>query len=463
MDNFIFYLGIFGLVILVSALLSRAVERTPLSQAMVFVALGLLLGPSVLGWVHFDLESPVIEGVLLLTLVLVLFIDGTKISPGELRTDWVLPARALGPGILLTVLLIAGSAIVLLEMEPLQALLLAFILAPTDPVLISAILEDERIPRKVRQALSVESGLNDGVAISAVLLFIGLMSIRGGADLSGQVTTFAAQLGLGPLVGIAVGFAGVRGLVWVRDRVGLRREYEAIYPLGLAFVAYAAATAVGGSGFLAAFVAGVTASSLDAELCDCFHEYGEATGHMLMMLAFVLFGSSLVGMNLSALNWRSAAFIVLLFFVARPVAIFLAMVRAPASRAAKGFIAWFGPRGMASIVLSILPVAAGLPGGEEIFALTSLMVLASIILHGISAAPLAGWYARRSEARTLPEQLVARLQPGIEGGAARSFLYASIFWLTIPVLRGLMAVLHMACPREVVPWWGSHNPAFDRI
>ncbi len=416
MEGFVFYLGIFGVVIVVSALLSRAVERTLLSLVIVFVALGLLLGPLGLGWVHFDLDSPVIEGVLLLTLVLVLFTDGTRINLGDLRTDWVLPARALGPGILLTILLVAGAAIALLGLDPLQALLLGVILAPTDPVLVSVILEDERIPRKVRQALSVESGFNDGVAISAVLLLIDLLSIRGGVNLTGQVATFAAQLGLGPLLGLAVGFAGVRALKWVRDRVGLRQDYESLYSLGLAFAAYAAATAVGGSGFLAAFVAGVTSSSLDVELCDCFHEYGEVTVRMLMMLTFVLFGSSLVGMSLPALNWRNAAFIAVLFFVARPVAIFLAMIRAPASLAARGFIAWFGPRGVASILLSILPVAAGLPGAEEIFALTGLVVLASVVLHGISAAPLAGWYAQRSEPRTLPEQLVARLQPGTEGG-----------------------------------------------
>jgi len=388
MEELTLYLGIFGLVILISALLSRAVERTPFSQTIVFVALGFLLGPSALGWLHFDVESPVIEGVLLLTLVLVLFTDGTKIKPEELRTDWVLPARALIPGILLTVLLIAGAAIVLLGLDPLLALLLAVILAPTDPVLVSTILEDERIPRKVRQALSVESGLNDGIAISAVLLIMDLLSIRGGNNLGSQVATFAAQLGLGPLVGIVVGLAGVRALEWVRKRVGLRQDYESLYPLGLAFAAYSAATAVGGSGFLAAFVAGVTASSLNVELCDCFHEYGEATARMLMMLTFVLFGSSLVGTSLPALDWQSVAFIAFLLFVARPVAIFLAMIRAPASLAAKGFIAWFGPRGVASIVLSILPLAAGLPRGEEIFALTSLVVLASVILHGVSAAPL---------------------------------------------------------------------------
>jgi len=408
MEELTLYLGIFGLVILVSALLSRAVERTPFSQTIVFVALGFLLGPSALGWLHFDVESPVIEGVLLLTLVLVLFTDGAKIKPDELRTDWVLPARALIPGILLTVLLIAGAAIVLLGLDPLLALLLGVILAPTDPVLVSTILEDERIPRKVRQALSVESGLNDGIAISAVLLIMDLLSLRGGNNLGGQVATFAAQLGLGPLVGIIVSLAGVRALEWMRKRVGLRQDYESLYPLGLAFAAYSVATAVGGSGFLAAFVAGVTASSLDVELCDCFHEYGEATARMLMMLTFVLFGSSLVGMSLPALGWQSIAFIAFLFFVARPVAIFLAMIRAPASLAAKGFIAWFGPRGVASIVLSILPVAAGLPHGDEIFVLTSLTVLASVILHGVSAAPLAKWYGRQGATHTLPEQLVTQ-------------------------------------------------------
>jgi NhaP-type Na+/H+ or K+/H+ antiporter len=182
MEGFVFYLGILRPVVLMSALLSRAVERTPLSQTIVFVALGLLLGPPVLGWIHFGLESPVIEGVLLLTLVLVLFADGMKIIPGELRTDWVLPARALGPGILLTVLLMTGAASVLLGMGPLQALLLAFILAPTDTVLISAILEDERIPRKVRQALSrvpiefTERGISQDAQALADLEALGVMT-----------------------------------------------------------------------------------------------------------------------------------------------------------------------------------------------------------------------------------------------------------------------------------------------
>ncbi len=243
MEELTLYLGIFGLVILISALLSRAVERTPLSQTIVFVALGFLLGPSVLGWIHFDVESPVIEGVLLLTLVLVLFTDGAKIKPDELRTDWVLPARALIPGILLTVLLITGAAIVLLGLDPLLALLLGVILAPTDPVLVSTILEDERIPRKVRQALSVESGLNDGIAISAVLLIMDLLSLRGGNNWGGQLATFAAQLGLGPLVGIFVGLVGVRALEWMQTRVGLPPSSAPLHPLASASAASSPAPA----------------------------------------------------------------------------------------------------------------------------------------------------------------------------------------------------------------------------
>lgn len=400
--------AVFALVavlLTVSALAAGVVERAPLSFPMIFVALGFALGPRGLEAMHLDVHSPQLETIATLTLALVLFLDAVNLEFARERKEWLVPALALGPGTVLVVAIIAGAGMLLLDMPLVIALLLGSVLASTDPVVLRDVVRDRRLPSSVRQALRVEAGTNDVVVLPLVIV---LAAIAGGdAGSAGDWVLFALQLlVLGPLAGFAVGAIGAELMSKADARFGIRREYQALYGIGLVLGAYAAGVAVGGDGFLAAFAAGFAVTILDRELCDCFLEFGEAAAEMAMLLAFVMFGVVLSeSLGLLPL-WPSVALAATALLVARPLALglLLSLRGVSLSRPARAFIAWFGPRGLNSLLFALLVVVAGVPNSELLFAATGAVVVASILAHGISATPVTAWYARRVSAETLPEE-----------------------------------------------------------
>ncbi len=384
-------LGIIGLLIIISALLSRVTERGPVSQVILFVTLGLLLQR--VGLFRFPLESVTVVTVGVVTLTLTLFTDAIKMQTEQLKQDWRASLAVLVPGTIFTALAIAGAGIWLLGLGVVPALLLGAILASTDPVLLRDVLRDPRTPQAIRQILTVESGMNDAVALPAVLIL--------GAFLSGRLTggsqwaVFVAPVFVvSPLIGIVSAVVAIRGLEWVNRRVGVRRDYQSLYSLGVAFLAFAAADRLGGSGLLAAFAAGLTIAVSDLDLCECFLEYGETTAELMMLLTFVLFGTSLVQPALAAVDWRVAAFTALVLFVCRPVVLLLVLHRFTIPFQDKLFAAWLGPRGLNSILLALFVLVTGVPGSDRLFAVTGVVVLTSVFLHGISGTPLVAWAAR---------------------------------------------------------------------
>jgi hypothetical protein len=219
---------------------------------------------------------------------------------------------------------------------------------------------------------------------------------------------------LSPAAGVIIGLAAIGMLELVRKRIGVRRDYESIYSLGVAFGAFAAAESVHGSGFLAAFAAGITISALDVELCDCFLEYGETTAEMALMFTFVLFGTSLIWTGLGAIGTGALLFTAAVF-AARPAAFLPALLPARLSRNNRALIAWFGPRGLSSLLLVLLPVFAGLPGSERLMTICCLVVLCSVVLHGLSPIFLIRTPAPAPVAAVAaPLPVAARLQNGRE-------------------------------------------------
>ncbi|MGQ0568129.1 MAG: cation:proton antiporter [Armatimonadota bacterium] len=393
-------LGLVGLVIILAALLSRAMERGPFSSVIFFVGIGLVLGRFGVFRFPVDAEPVVLIGVV--TLTLTLFTDAIKMQTEQLKQDWAVSFAVLGPGTILTALGIAAAARWLLGFDVIPALLLGAVLASTDPVLLRDVLRDTRTPQAVRQMLSVESGMNDAVALPAILLLIALAGGRlgsGGALMGFAVPVFVVS----PLVGIAIAWVAIRGLSWVDRRIGVRRDYQSLYSLGVAFVAFAAADGLGGSGLLAAFAAGLTIAVSDLDLCECFLEYGETTAELMMLLTFVLFGSSLVQPALAAVDWRVAAFAAVVLLVCRPVVLMLVLSRFRIPLRDKLFVAWHGPRGLNSILLALLVLLSGAAGGERVFAVTGIVVLVSLIIHGILGTPLVAW-AARAPAAELPAE-----------------------------------------------------------
>ena len=378
---FVLTLALIGVVIIIAALLSGLIDRSDLPQVGVFLALGAMLGPAGLGLLDVTLESPTLRVVATLSLVLVLFTDAVSLSIAEVRRHGALAFRVLGPGTLLSAALLALAAWLLLGLPLAAAAILGAALASTDPVMLRGLLRRPGLPEPVRLALRLESGLNDAVLLPVVLV---AMSFLGKSELLNR--TEWARIGLdlfllGPGAGIAVGLLAIGALEMIRRKTGVRRDYESIFSLGVAFAAYAAAESVHGSGFLAAFAAGLTIAALDVELCDCFLEYGQTTAEMALLFTFVLFGSSLIWSGLTVLTWPVFFFAVAVVLI-RPIAFFVSLAGTRLDFRSRLLIAWYGPRGLSSLLLILLPVFAAVPGTEHLFSICCFIVLLSVALHG---------------------------------------------------------------------------------
>ena len=374
-------LALVGIVILISALLSGLVERSRLPQVAVFLALGAALGPAGLGMLTLTLDSPAVRVVATLSLTLVLFTDAVTLDIAEARRHSKLAFLVLGPGTLLSAALTALVAWGLLGLSPAAAAILCAALASTDPVLLRGFLNSPNIPGAARQALRLESGLNDAVLLPVVLVAMMFLGENASFATIDWPRLFLSLFVLGIGAGVAVGLLSVAALDLVRRQVGVRRDYESLYSLGVAFTAYAAAEAVHGSGFLAAFTAGLTIAALDVELCDCFVDYGGTTAEMALLFTFVLFGGSLIWSGFTVMNGATLLFALIVLLIRPPV--FLAsLARSGVNRRDRFLIAWFGPRGLSSLLLVLLPVFAGLPESERLFAVCCLVVLLSVALHG---------------------------------------------------------------------------------
>jgi NhaP-type Na+/H+ or K+/H+ antiporter len=378
---FVVTLALVGLVIIIAALLSGLIDRSDLPQVGVFLALGAVLGPAGLGLLNVTLESPIVAVVATLSLVLVLFTDAVSLSLAEIRRNGRLAFLVLGPGTLLTAAMVALVGWLLLGLAPAAAVILGAALASTDPIMLRGLIRRPGLAEPVRLALRLESGLNDAVLLPIIFVAMPFLFHRGPPSGTEWARISLEFFLLGPGAGIAVGLLGLSALDMIRRKVGVRRDYESLYSLGIAFTAYAAAEAVHGSGFLAAFAAGLTIAALDVELCDCFLEYGQTTAEMALLFAFVLFGSSLIWSGFTVLNLP-----ILLFSIgvvlSRPIVFFVSLSGTRLDFRSRLLIAWFGPRGLSSLLLILLPVFAGATGSQQLFEISCFVVILSVAVHG---------------------------------------------------------------------------------
>jgi sodium/hydrogen antiporter len=388
MEEFTTLVALVGIVILVASLLSGVLERTGFPIVAAFLALGAILGPYGLGLVDIGFESPALRVIAMLALALVLFSDAVTIDATEVRTRKPLLWRLLGPGTLLPAGILALAARYLLDVSWAGSAILGAALASTDPVLLRSVLRFPRFPLVPRIALRIETGMNDVVLLPIVvlsILAIHTSATGGGMESGGLARSLVGLFVLGPGLGAFIGWLGIVLLEQIRSRSGVRRDYESLYAIGLALTAFAVAEIVGGSGFLAAFAAGFMVSSQDVELCDCFLEYGEATSEMLLLLTFVALGTSLIWTGFAEISLATVTFAALALVV-RTVVLYPVLTRAHVTGRDRKLIALFGPRGLSSLLLVLLPVFAGIPGAQRLFSVTCIVVLASLVIHGAGIA-----------------------------------------------------------------------------
>ena len=403
-------------VLTISALLAGFVARAPLSFPIIFLALGLVLGDGTTGAINVDLESDLLLAVAFATLALVLFLDAMNLELAVMRRDWLIPALALGPGTLMVIGLTAMCAMTIAGLDPVIAFIVGAVLASTDPVVLRDILRDDRIPRTVRNALSIEGGTNDLIVLPPILILIAVATHEATGALS-WLGFLGELLIIGPAAGVAVGVGGAWLMSVVDERYPVRREWQALYGIGLVLAAFAAGEKLGEDGFLAAFAAGAAVGLSSRTLCDCFLEFGEVLAELLMLLSFVLFGAVLSS-ELGHVDLEDALLLAALaVLVIRPLSVGLALRlrHTHLSRPGRAFIAWFGPRGLNSLLLALLLVEQGVAEGEEVFGLVGVVVLVSVAVHGVTATPVSNWYVRRAEGETLPEERESTLA-GAFGG-----------------------------------------------
>lgn len=395
MPDVVLGFALLSVVLTASALLSGIVGRVPLSFPMIFLGLGLLLGPGGLHVIEMDAHDPVLEVVAIVSLTLVLFLDAVRMEVAEIRRDWLVPFLALVPGTLLTILGVALAAFLILGVTPLQSVLLGAILASTDPVVLRDVVANVRIPASIRRALRIEAGMNDIVVLPIVLILIALLGTQTNKMLD-WAGFFGQLLILSPLIGLAIGGIGARLIGFADDRFSISRSYQALYGIGLVLLAYAAGEVVHGDGFIATFFAGLAVTLSNATLCSCFLEYGETSAEMAMLLAFILFGVVLSGLLVSTPLVAALVFAAVVIVLVRPLALGVVLQRAKISTAARLFIGWFGPRGLSSLLLVLLAVQANIVQAEYLLIVTGVVVLVSVVAHGVTAPPVSAWYGRYS-------------------------------------------------------------------
>ena len=390
-------LAVTALALIAFGVVSRRVEGTPVTPAIIFVGIGLLVGTKALDLLDEPPAGSLVRHLAEATLTVVLFVDASRINLRTLRREYAVPARLLGIGLPLTIALGALLAAALFgALSFPEALVLAVLLAPTDAALGQAVVADPRLPSRIRQGLNVESGLNDGICVP--LLFIVLAAAEADAGEFGAAHAarlVVEEIGFGIVAGVlagalaavAIGFAGSRRL--------LEATWLQIIPLAGAALAYGIATPVGGSGFIAAFVAGMAFGALRQQPTDDQTTFlTEVSGELLNGVTFLVFGALLLPLVLDALTWRIALYAVASLTVARMVPVAIAMLGTGARRPTVAFLGWFGPRGLASIVFAVTVVdEAELPNASTIVLTTLATVALSVLAHGVTAAPLARRYA----------------------------------------------------------------------
>ena len=398
--------ALMGLVIIVSALLSGFIERSNFPPVAAFLGIGAVLGPHGLGVLNIGLDTPILRVVATLSLALVLFTDALTIDLKQIREHARIALIILGPGTLLVAALITAAAVGVLGLTWPTAAVLAASLASTDLVLLRGLLRRPDLPPAARSALRLESSMNDVVLLPIVLIGMAFaISASGEAPNAGML--LVRMLIVGPGIGAIIALAGVKSLGLMRSRVGVRRDYESLYSLGLAMAAFAAAEALHGSGFLAAFAAGMTIAVIDIELCDCFREYGETTAEMLLLFTFVLLGASLIWTGFNNLSWPLIGFVVLAL-AARPLTLWPTLALTPTQRKERFIISWFGPRGLSTLLLILVAVFEGIKGSQRLFEICSLVVVVSVVVHGFSLMALI--WKRDKKAAVTPRPLVPLTQ-----------------------------------------------------
>lgn len=393
--------AVLGGLLIVGALLSGLARRSILSLTAVFVLAGFVLGEGGLRVLSFRANSGLVTDLASVALIVILFRDGLEVDGELLQSHWQLPLRKLAIAMPVTAVVVAALARWLVGLDWTEAFLLGALLCPTDPVLSSGIVTDPRVPSTIRHSLNLESGLNDGLALPAVLAFAAALEPSGGHFVWWH---FVLQdVGLGLAFGLACGFIG--SLLMPRRGTEpldgpIPAHQKALYGLGLAFATYGVTVLPPhGNGFIAVFVAAIVIGIRRPDLRRHFAERAGEVVEIVKLAIFTVFGSLLTVHGLFGDGFAAVAVVAGTLLLARPLAIWIALAGTSLTRASKAFIAWFGPKGVATMAFSLLILGRQIEAGQRIFNIAALAVFASILLHGVTDSLGTQWIARHDDSK----------------------------------------------------------------
>jgi NhaP-type Na+/H+ or K+/H+ antiporter len=397
--------AVLGGLLILGALLSGLARRGTLSLAAVFVLAGFVLGEGATGVLQFRADKGLVTDLSSVALIVILFRDGLDVDGEVLASHWQVPLRKLLIAMPITAAIVAALARWLVGLGWSEAFLLGALLSPTDPVLSSGVVTDGRVPRLIRHSLNLESGLNDGLALPAVLAFAAALEVGHGSFVWWHFVL--EDVGLGFAYGVVCGLVG--SVLMPREgagplRSGIPGHQRALYGLGLAFATYGLTVLPPkGNGFIAVFVAAIVTGIRRPDLRECFAERGEELVEIVKLGIFAVFGSLLTIHGLFTDGWAAVGVVAGTFLLARPAAIALALAGTQVRAASRSFMAWFGPKGVSTMAFSLLVLSRHVDAGARIFDLAALAVLTSILVHGASEQAGIRWIAARGgDERRLP-------------------------------------------------------------
>ncbi|HTY15670.1 MAG TPA: cation:proton antiporter [Methanoregulaceae archaeon] len=390
-------LTVFAIAIFVYSLVSHRLEGSMVTAPMIFVVIGMLVSPDGLDIISLGPANSLILVFAEIALVLILFSDAARINFTALKGNRSIPARLLVIGLPLTIF--AGSVTAILMFTNIalpEAALIGAILAPTDAGLGQAIVNSPKVPAKIRQALNVESGLNDGGAIPFFAFFLVLAEAEEYHIPAVAWLTFAAeQIGVGILVGVLVGLVGGYLVNKALGKGLMTGRFQWIGFLSLAIMSFVVADALGGSGFIAAFVGGIATTITGKQVSESIIEFTSTGGELFSLAVFFIFGV-IVASLINGITWFVFLYAIFSLTVIRMIPVAISLVKTRLQPESVLFMGWFGPRGLASVVLLLITIneAPGIPGLPTIMVVVSTTVLLSIFVHGISANPAIDRYAK---------------------------------------------------------------------
>ncbi|HIG44076.1 MAG TPA: sodium:proton antiporter [Gammaproteobacteria bacterium] len=390
--------SVFALFAFAYSLIAGRLEKTIISGPIVFTFCGYLLGPQVFGVFEYQYNAESLRLIAELTLGVILFVDASLADLGVLRKSSAIPKRMLLIGLPLVLLLGYGvGELIFTQMSWVYVALLATMLAPTDAALGKPVIANETVPANIRQGLNFESGLNDGICVPILLVFLAIATGEAGESrpIALVLSLVAQEIGIGALVGVGLTLLGGSLMRICHERGWITSIWMQLLIPSLAIACFTLAQALHGSGFIASFIGGLVLNRMGSSKIHELTLPAEGVGEMLAMLTWLFFGIAVVGQFASSMSWEILLYAILSLTLIRILPIFVSLTGLGLDWQTKLFLGWFGPRGLASIVFVIIFVQASLPGVEVIVMTVSATVVMSVLAHGVTANPLARIYVNR--------------------------------------------------------------------